>query len=114
MGCGASLPTAGAAEAEATTDLTPAAAKYEEKTLRKLFKSIDVDGDGNVSKSELHAKLRADSAIQDLLTKAGGSADYVRSHSATHMCPHVPLAVPTRAKSSSHCRVCTVICERCR
>ena len=101
MGCGASLPTAGAAEAEATTDLTPAAAKYEEKTLRKLFKSIDVDGDGNVSKSELHAKLRADSAIQDMLTKAGGSADYVRSHSATHM-----SHVPSRATRSAHtCQV---------
>ena len=57
--------------------MTPAEAKAEERSLRSLFSSIDVDGDGRVTKRELQSKLKADSAVQDLLKKAGGSEDYV-------------------------------------
>ena len=71
MGCGASASVPQGA-GEATS-----AAKAEEKTLRSIFNSIDVDGDGAVTKNELQKKLQADSAVQDLLTKAGGAVDYV-------------------------------------
>lgn len=94
MGCGAStaappasttLPTAASASADTATSAADpkaaekarAEAKAEERTLRSIFNSIDVDGDGSVTKRELQAKLQADTTIQDLLTKSGGSSDYV-------------------------------------
>lgn len=76
MGCGASVP-APAEDAQPGAAMSPAAAKAEERTLKGLFAEIDQDGDGKVTRRELQVKLKADSTIQDLLVKAGGTADYV-------------------------------------
>ena len=43
--------------------------------LKALFKSIDVDGDGTITKAELRKKLAADNTVQKLLTKMGGDGN---------------------------------------
>ena len=50
--------------------MTAAAAKKEKKTLLDIFKSIDQDEDGGVSKSELQKRMRAESSIEDMITEA--------------------------------------------
>lgn len=62
MGCGAS-------------SVSPAADDTAE--LRSLFDTIDADGNSSITKKELQAKLAQDETVQELLVKAGGSADYV-------------------------------------
>ena len=44
--------------------------------LKSVFESMDQDGNGELSKSELSTKLQQDTELQGLLEKAGGDGKH--------------------------------------
>ena len=102
MGCGASATAPTADESPKPVPVLPPAKPAtpavngdaaqepaaEERTLRQLFDSIDVDGDNQVTAKELRAKMQSDSTVQALLVAAGGSRDYVMEQLDLECVPH--------------------------
>ena len=44
--------------------------------LKNVFESIDVDGSGTITKTELANKLRTDNEVQTLIEASGGSGEW--------------------------------------